>query len=127
MRTMASEVTKPWILCVDDGKPALTLRRMVLEHNGYRVLVAETCARALELFRTNPVNLVMTDHLLAGEDGLELAAEIKRLNPRVPLVLLSGSPPESMKDIDCFILKSEPIPKVLAILRNLLRRSTGPV
>jgi CheY-like chemotaxis protein len=112
------------ILCVDDGKPALTLRKVVLEQNGYRVLIAETCAQALQLFQTNRVNLVLTDHLLATESGLELAAAIKRINPKVPIVLFSGMPPAEMNNVDCFILKSEPIETTLRILHDLLKRAS---
>lgn len=112
----------PLLLCVDDEKPALSLRKLVLEHNGFCVLVAENSAQALELFRDHPVALVMADHLLGSESGLQLAAELKRLKPHIPVVLLSGMPPDSMDNIDCFISKGEEPRIVFSILRDLLRR-----
>ena len=46
----------PLLLCVDDENPALTLRKLVLEHNGFRVLVAGNTAQALEMFRQHPLS-----------------------------------------------------------------------
>lgn len=112
----------PLLLCVDDEKPGLTLRKQVLEHNGFRVLVAEDSVQALELFRRHPVSLVMADHLLGSESGVRLAADFKRLKPWIPVVLLSGMPPESMENIDCFISKGEEPRFILSLIRDLLRR-----
>lgn len=111
------------ILCVEDEESALTLRKTILEQNGFFVLAAHTAAQALALFRANPIGLVIADHMLRGESGLALAAEIKRLKPTVPIVMLSGATPESMNDIDCFIQKTEPISSVLAIVHDLIGRS----
>ncbi len=110
------------LLCVDDEKPALTLRKLVLERTGYRVLVAENSAEALELFKSNPVSLVLADHLLGSESGLLLARDLKRLKPQVPIVLLSGMAPESMENLDCFIWKGEEPKQILRILDDLLNR-----
>jgi DNA-binding response OmpR family regulator len=103
----------------------LTLRNAILEQEGYAVLTAETCAAALKLFRHNPVDLVIADHMLKGESGSDLAARIKRLKPDVPVVMLSGSPPETMNNVDCFIEKGEPTSHILAIVRDLMQRSCG--
>ena len=112
----------PTILCVDDGQPALTLRKTILEQNGYAVLTAESCARALELFQAHSVNLVIADHMLKGENGADLAAQIKQLRPTIPIVMLSGAPPEKMHNLDCFIQKTEPVSHMLAMVRDLLQR-----
>lgn len=54
------------ILCVEDEESALTLRKTILEQNGFFVLAAHTAAQALALFRANPIGLVIADHMLRG-------------------------------------------------------------
>ena len=95
---------------------------MVLEQSGYSVLTAGNCAEALAICERHAVSLVITDHLLEHESELDLIADLKRLQPQLPVVMLSGMPPESMDNIDCFICKGEPIRSALSILRDLLNR-----
>src|SRR5438067_11218985 len=86
------------ILCVDDEKAASFLRSAVLTSAGYKVLTASSSGEALQIFRENDVDLVMTDHLLVGATGTALAKQIKELRPQVPIVILSGvvEEPEGM-------------------------------
>ncbi len=117
--------SKPIILCVDDSETQLWLRAKVLEQNGYAVLNATSAAKALQLLRTNTVSLVLSDHMLSESNGVELARQIKRIKPHMPVVLYSGAPPPTMTDVDCFILKDEPVTHFLAIIRDLLSRSNS--
>ncbi len=80
------------ILCVDREETALYFRRLVLEQHGYRVLTAESAQRALEIFLHQDVDLVISDLQLGRDAGETLSAEIKRLRPSVPVLLLSGIP-----------------------------------
>ena len=64
------------ILCIDDEVATLALRSLVLRSAGYEVLSAADGAAALELFRGVQVDLVITDHLLPGLTGTQLAAEM---------------------------------------------------
>ena len=114
---------QPLLLCVDDSKPALAIRQKVLETRGYQVLTAHNSGEALILFQTFTVDLVIADHLLGGELGTELAALMKQIDPHVPIVLLAGMPPESMRNIDCYIQKGEPTERMLLIIGDLLSRS----
>jgi DNA-binding NtrC family response regulator len=114
---------KPLILCVDDSESQLWLRGKVLERNGFSVLTASTASKALQWMRQAAVSLVLCDHMLGGTTGTELAAELKKIRPNVPVVLYSGAPPPTMQNVDCFILKGEPVESFLAMLRNLVNRS----
>ena len=78
------------ILCVDDDVAALALRCLVLSSAGYEVLTAADGAAALELFRCIRGDLVITDYWLPGLTGTQVAAEMKRLKPVIPIVLFSG-------------------------------------
>src|SRR6266550_4598159 len=112
----------PTILCVEDNKVYLQLRKAVLENEGYSVLAASTPAEALRLFREVAVSLVLSDHMLQGTTGIALAHELKAIKPHVPFVLYSGTVPDIMGDADCFISKDEGVPNFLSIIKSLIKR-----
>src|SRR5690348_18431750 len=122
MTAHAIPTGKPLILCVDDSESQVWLRAKVLEKNGFSVLTASTASQALRLMRQAAVSLVLSDHMLVGVTGVELAAEIKKVKPKVPVVLYSGAPPPTMRNVDCFILKGEPVETFLVIIRDLVDR-----
>jgi len=113
---------KPVALCIDDSETQLWLRAQVLEKNGFSVLQASTATRALKLLRERDISLVLSDHMLGETTGTDLALEIKRLQPHVPVVLYSGAPPNSLANVDCFIQKDETVDTVVAIIRDLVNR-----
>ena len=49
---------------------------------------------ALEKMEIQPIDLVLTDFLMPGMTGAELAREIKRRRPELPIVLITGQQPE---------------------------------
>jgi PAS domain S-box-containing protein len=79
------------ILCVDEAETGLYFRRLILEKHGYRVLTAGSAQRALEIFLKNDVDLVISDLQLGRDAGETLAAEVKRMRPNVPVLLLTGA------------------------------------
>lgn len=79
----------PLILCVDDDTIALAVRRVLLSQAGYSVLSASTAPAAVHLFESNPVELVITDHV-ESEPGQSLITEFKRCKPAVPVLLLTA-------------------------------------
>jgi CheY-like chemotaxis protein len=112
------------ILCVDDEVPALALRRLVLSAAGYEVLTATDGVGALELFRCIQVDVVITDYWLTGLTGVQLAAEMKRLKPAIPVILLSGlveAPPGS-ELTDLVITKGMPVEKLLSEIAKLISK-----
>jgi len=52
------------VLCIDNEKAALTLRRMLLEQAGYKVLSATNAVAAFKLFKSQTIDLLISDHLL---------------------------------------------------------------
>src|ERR1051326_6142880 len=73
------------ILCVDDEENPLTLRKLVLQRAGYSIMTANSGAQALEILRSNRIDLVVSDLLMPGMTGAELAREVKSLYPRIPM------------------------------------------
>ncbi len=112
------------ILCVDDQAAALALRCMVLSSAGYKVLTASDGAAALELFRCNQVDLVVTDYCLPGITGAQVAAEMKRLKPEIPVVLFSGlvEAPPGTEHADLVITKGIPVLELLNQVGRLISK-----
>lgn len=80
---------------------------MLLSIAGYTVLTATNTDDAVTLFRCNCVDLVITDQLLSGTTGTELAAQMKLFKPHVPIVLLTGliDPPSEAGHVDLVLIK----------------------
>jgi CheY-like chemotaxis protein len=103
------------ILCIDDEAKLLMVRQMVLAAAGYSVVTAADGKTGLELFRDEHIDVVITDHLLPDISGTELAAEMKRMKPRVPIILLTGlaDTPEGAQHADLVLTKGMPVPAFL--------------
>ncbi len=120
---------KKTILCVDDNEQALSIRKVLLETRGYRVLACKSGEQALEAFRRGGVDLVLADLIMPGLDGSRLIEEIKRVSPQTPAVLISGHikiyERETLADV--FLPKGmyEPA-ELLERIRLLLVRKRGP-
>lgn len=78
------------ILCVDDEEAALLTRKLLLESAGYRVLEARSGPEGIEVFQSEKVDLVILDYWMSGMKGTTVAAELKRMNSSIPIVMLSG-------------------------------------
>src|SRR5579859_390671 len=120
---------KRTILCVDDNEQALSIRKVMLETRGYRVLTSTTARHALELFESGGVDLVLTDLVVPDMDGSEVVERIKNLSPQTPAVLFSGKIKVYERDTraDIFLPKGMYAPvELLERLRLLLVRKRGP-
>ena len=79
------------ILIVDDEKDMLALlRRMISEERDYEVAIENDPKRALERFRAQPVELVMTDLKMPGMDGIALLEAVKALQPKTAVIVLTA-------------------------------------
>ncbi|MFZ1135021.1 MAG: response regulator, partial [Candidatus Korobacteraceae bacterium] len=86
----ASRDGRKLILSVDDDIGVLFSRFRLLEDAGYAVISASDSAEALELFGTNPVDLVLLDYNMPMMTGDVVARAMKNYNPTVPVILVSG-------------------------------------
>lgn len=113
---------KTVILCVDDEANALLLRKLVLQKAGYEVATASSAREALEVAGSRPVDLVLSDHLMPGTTGAELARDIKARHPHLPVILLSGvnEIPSGAEVADLFLSKVEGPEKMCTQVAALL-------
>jgi DNA-binding NtrC family response regulator len=79
------------ILIVDDENTIRTTLRIIFEEAGYEVLTAGTPAEAWRLFSSQPVDMVLLDYRLP-DNGETVGPAMRRMNPQVPIVVLSGDP-----------------------------------
>lgn len=115
------------ILCIDDEEPALVLRRVLLENAGYRVFTALTGKQGIEIFRYQPIDVVILDYWMADMDGLDVAVQLKTLSPKTPIIMLSGYTSildESLGKVDLWLRKGEGNPEqlLLAVMQALNSR-----
>jgi len=113
------------ILCVDDSESSLNIFKIILEDFGYKVLTASSGREGLELFVSNAIDAVILDYQMPGINGEVVAAEMKRMNPRIPILMLSGcvSLPESaLLLVDEFVTKGDPVELLLLAVRQVLNR-----
>ena len=113
----------PLLLCIDDAEVALRVRKILLTQAGYRVLTAASGEEGLELFKQNPIELVIADHFLSNRTGVEIAGEMKELKPEVPILIVSAAaePPEGLEFLDGFLSKGEGPDVLLETVAGLLR------
>ena len=78
------------ILCVDDEDTPRTLRKLVLQKQGYKVITAASGAEALEVLDRTSINLVLSDLMMPGMTGVELTKSVKAVRPTMPVILISG-------------------------------------
>ncbi len=78
------------ILVVDDDR---NIRRMVaatFDTAGHRVIEADSAEQALKLFPESTADLVLSDVRMAGINGFGLLTELKRLNPALPVIMMTA-------------------------------------
>jgi CheY-like chemotaxis protein len=95
------------ILCVDDEETPRTLRKLILQKQGYQVVTAGSGAEALEMLNRANIDLVLSDQMMPGMTGTELTKSVKAMRPAMPVILISGvnEIPEEASYADRFISK----------------------
>ncbi len=80
------------ILVVDDEVNIISANRRMLSRHGYNVLEASNGQEALELFRSKPgaIDLIVTDIMMPGMDGMGLIRALKASHPDVKIIASSG-------------------------------------
>lgn len=117
------------ILIVDDNREGLIARRHVLHELGNEVAISQSSSDALELFRKEAFDLVITDLRMPSGSGLDLIREMRALRPEVPIVLISGFTDalgldEETTGADAVIQKSATeIPQLVRAVNRLLRKT----
>jgi len=110
------------ILIVEDQPATAQITRILLESWGYRVLEAHCGANALEVFDSanGDIDLLLTDVIMPGMTGPQLAAQLVQRRPDLRIVFMSGYPSDHL--IDCNNSAFLPKPFNPASLSRMIRK-----
>jgi PAS domain S-box-containing protein len=117
------------LLLVEDDDMFRGLLRQVLETQGYKVLAAENPAVALELAAAHgaDVRLLLSDMVMPGGNGADLAVKLVDQNPALKVVLMSGYTDDALSSreadltrADAFLEKPFATQELLRLIRELL-------
>jgi len=110
------------VLLVEDEPQVRDVLTAFLETDGHSVGNAEDGAEGLRRFLAEKFDLVITDKAMPGMSGNQLALEIKRFSPHMPVVLLSGfNTGDNDKGPGIDVIVSKPI--TIPALRKAIRRA----
>lgn len=86
------------LLLVDDDPGLLKLLGLRLTSEGYSVVTAESGAEGLRVLNREKVDLVISDLRMDEMDGMQLFAEIQKVQPGMPVIILTahGSIPDAV-------------------------------
>lgn len=89
-KNLAGLNRKKRVLLVDDEEMARVAIVMLLERLGCEVQEAGSAEKAMELFKASEFDFVMLDLKMPGISGVEVYKEIKQINPKIPVVIITG-------------------------------------
>ena len=116
---------------MDDNVSGSTARKTVLEELGHKIHVASSGADALEQFSQHKYDLVVTDYKMPRMDGLDLILRLRKQQPDIRIVLVSGFVDtlglnEATTGADAVIQKSaNEVTHLVRAVNRLLRRKAS--
>jgi two-component system, OmpR family, response regulator len=123
-----SAVLQPHILVIDDDPQIRSLLHEYLSENGLRVSAASTGKQMSQILADEPIDLIVLDLRLAGEDGMAIARSLREQSA-IPIVMLTGVRDEADRVMglelgaDDYLTKPFSPRELLARIRTVLRRT----
>jgi len=120
---------KESILLIDDEQIMVELGTMILERQGYQVTPATGSLQALELFRANAdrFDLIITDCSMPDMTGTDMAKEIRRIRPGIPIIMCTGFTekvaPGTAEEFGGLIMKPYIAKDIAELVRKLLDKT----
>lgn len=119
------------ILIVDDEELDRVLLRAVLEHAGHELLFAGDGRTAINLYKLNKMDVVVTDIAMPDLNGLRLIQELRADSKELPIIAISGVSAEQLdlaQDYGANFVLYKPVDpqKLVAMVDHLLAPWTKP-
>jgi len=108
------------ILVVDDNEMLCRLSCELLQAEGYHTVPATSATQALEAFGKEEFDLVVTDFLMPGMNGLDLAREIRARNSKFPIIVMTAYEPVQCEHVTLWLPKEFLFPRLLEKVRDCL-------
>jgi putative nucleotidyltransferase with HDIG domain len=89
---LMQEVHMSIVLIVDDEKSIRETFKAFINSAGHQVLTAGDVETALAMMRQEPPDLIITDIIMPRISGMEFLIQIKKINPDVPVIVMTGEP-----------------------------------
>ncbi len=90
MKPTQNNAEKKTVLFVDDEKMILEVGSLMLQRLGYNVLTTSDGQEAIEIFKNNKVAFVILDMRMPGMNGDEVCLQMKKIRPKIKILLASG-------------------------------------
>jgi CheY-like chemotaxis protein len=119
------------ILVVDDESYLRELIRETLRTRQYDATTASNGAEALDLLSRGKYDIVVTDVVMPGMEGLELVKQIRRLYPQIRILVLTGYPRSAdigdflAEGVDDFLPKPFRANDLVAVIRKVEKKLEG--
>jgi len=119
------------VLVIDDEEQVRIVFRGILERAGYEVEVAADGEEGIMVQRENPADIIITDIVMPGKEGLKTIMEMRRKFPGVQIIAISGGgqiPAEEYLDLAtrfgaaCALMKPISAQDLIAAVTNILDR-----
>ena len=87
-------INKLNILVIDDDQDIGRMLKMLLEFKGFSVTIAENKTMAVETLNNTPMDIIIMDMLLSGENGINICVDFKNTNDikQIPILMMSAHP-----------------------------------
>jgi len=121
------------ILIVEDNSRVSALLKRGLESQGYQVYIAEEAEEGLILLEKIDFELIITDIMLAGMDGITFCKKIRHSGKKIPIIMLTalGTIDEKIEGFDAgaddYLVKPFEIRELYARVKALLQRKKDAV
>lgn len=80
-----------YVLVVDDDDTLLKFFKIHLNKSFSRVIVVDSAKDAMKQLKEKEIDLVLTDITMPKMDGIELMAKVRRFDPTIPVLIISGA------------------------------------
>ena len=108
------------ILVVDHNEMLCRLACDILHVEGYRAVAATNAAEAVEAFEREDFDLVVTDHVMPGSTGMDLAQTLHGKNPGLPVIVMTAFAPSECEHVKLWLPKKFLFPMLLEKIRSCL-------
>ena len=113
-------------LVVDDEKGVSDQLKEFLENRGYKAFATTDGEKALELARNEKPNIVILDIRMPGLSGIDVLRELKKINPKIRVIMLTGYADDTTRNISKelgasnYMTKPYNFDEILQVARKLI-------
>ena len=125
---MSEFLKRKTILCIDDDSSVLEYHKALLERRGYDVLTAASPLEGLQMAAACGIAAVIVDYHMPEMNGHEVAVEIKRITPQVPIIMVSSDSEiseDALNVVDAFVSKDEAPRRLLPVVVGICGESVA--